>query len=149
MSDAVWITLILAVTLLVMTGMICYTWRWIETRVPEQIDEVGLVPPPNEEEFVPEPVVLRDVSGRPAVRLSDEIQGATKEDIHEVLKNSPWPVDPDNLPKTRVYNPRPGSAHTPPNCECHKRPIRPGQTVMFWPLPHSSEVKVFCLKEDL
>jgi hypothetical protein len=71
-----------------------------------------------------------------------------EEPVEDVLKDAPWPVDKDNLPKKLVYQPRQGSIHNPPSCECHKQPIKAGQTVMFWPVP-SGEIKVFCMQEDL
>lgn len=53
-------------------------------------------------------------------------------------------IDSDNKPYSTVYRPREGSPYPPPTCYCHGDPIAPGQKVLFWPLPNSAEIKIFC-----
>lgn len=141
MSDAIWVALILAFTLVVMTVIVSYTWWKIDAEVPREEPEHAPIA-----EVLP----LRPTAETmPQYEYSKtEVSQPTQGDIKDVLKDSPLPWDPNNMPGKRVYNPQPGSTHAPPTCECHKRPIKPGQTVMFWPLP-TGGTKVFCLKEDL
>jgi hypothetical protein len=144
MSDPIWVAVILALALLGMTGIICYTWWRIERS--------------------PAPIALRDPAPEEVASLAglwthtfrpkDEQYEYSKTEIKTLpgeeapQEESPLPIDKDNPPQVKVYNPRPGSTHTPPNCECHKRPVKPGQRVMFWPVS-GGMVKVFCMKEDL
>lgn len=148
MSDAIWVAIILALALLGMTAMVCYTWRKIETderswEQPEDQPPASVVPILNE--------MKRRRSQLPQYKYpkTEVHQPAPQNEMEEVPQDAPWPVDKENLPRKVVYNPRPGSTYTPPTCECHKRPIKSGQTVMFWPLPDNGGTKVFCLKEDL
>lgn len=53
-------------------------------------------------------------------------------------------IDPNNKPYSTVYRPREGSPYPAPICYCHGNPIVPGQKVLFWPLPDSAEIKIFC-----
>lgn len=56
----------------------------------------------------------------------------------------PVPVDPDRPPTMKIYRPRPGSTAETPRCACHQRPVNPGDKVLWWPVPGSEEVRVFC-----
>lgn len=59
---------------------------------------------------------------------------------------APIPVDHDNPPKPLVYNRR-GNAPIP-NCTCHNRPLKNGQEILWWPVPDSTVVKIFCQREN-
>lgn len=54
------------------------------------------------------------------------------------------PVDPENPPSWRTYQPHPGRPRRA--CTCHPdRPLADGQRVMWWPVPDSGGgVHVFC-----
>lgn len=59
---------------------------------------------------------------------------------------APIPVDHDNPPKPLVYR-RKGTAPIP-NCTCHGRPLHEGQEILWWPVPDSTVVKIFCQREN-
>jgi hypothetical protein len=58
--------------------------------------------------------------------------------------DEPQPIDPDNPPRFVVYNPQ--GDREPPVCNCHQRPFRPGDSVLFWPIPGHPDggVDLFC-----
>lgn len=54
--------------------------------------------------------------------------------LTEPLKTSkPLPLDHRLPPKVFVYQPR--SGQQAPICDCHQRPIEPGEQVVLWPVP--------------
>lgn len=60
----------------------------------------------------------------------------------------PLPVDPARPPTVKAYRPRPGSTQPPPRCVCHQLPVRPGEKVLWWPMPDSEEIRVFCQRGE-
>lgn len=54
------------------------------------------------------------------------------------------PIDPENPPTWKVYQPREGAPKRA--CACHPdRELRYGQKVMWWPVPNSGgAVNVYC-----
>lgn len=60
----------------------------------------------------------------------------------------PLPVDPARPPSVKTYRPRPDSVEPPPRCVCHRLPVQPGDKVLWWPMPGSEEVRVFCQRGD-
>ena len=61
---------------------------------------------------------------------------------------APIPVDPNNPPVPRTYNRRPGSTAPVPKCFCHGRELQSGQQILWWPVPDSGEVRIYCQRED-
>lgn len=55
----------------------------------------------------------------------------------------PLPVDPHNLPSMKVYEHQPDKGRPRRSCYCHRRPI-PDGPVLWWPMPGSPEVRLFC-----
>lgn len=68
----------------------------------------------------------------------DPAPGAKAE---EPKADVPIPVHPEHMPVWRVYSPREGAE--PRSCDCHQRPLRPGQPVLWWTRPDES-VLLFC-----
>lgn len=64
-------------------------------------------------------------------------------DPEEIAVDVPaLPVDPNNPPVSRVYNPQPGSLQK--HCSCHDRPLEVGEEVLWWPLPEGKGVRLIC-----
>ena len=51
------------------------------------------------------------------------------------------PIDEEMPPKILTYRPREGRPIM--SCHCHKKPLRPGDDVLWWPLPEGTVV-LFC-----
>lgn len=60
----------------------------------------------------------------------------------------PLPVDPGRPPTVKVYRPRLGSTEPLPRCVCHRLPVEPGDKVLWWPMPGSEEVRMFCQRGE-
>lgn len=60
----------------------------------------------------------------------------------------PLPVDPGRPPTVKIYRPRPGSTEPSPRCVCHQLPVEPGDKVLWWPMPGSEEVRMFCQRGE-
>lgn len=60
--------------------------------------------------------------------------------LHPDPMASPFPVDPERLPKVVDYD---GSLpHL--RCVCHDEQLRAGSTVMLFPVPDSDEMRIVC-----
>lgn len=67
---------------------------------------------------------------------------------YEPESMAPIPVDHDNPPKPLVYSRKPGSTAPTPRCTCHGRLLKEGQEILWWPVPDSTVVKVYCQREN-
>jgi len=124
MSDPIWIALILALTLLGMTGILAYAWWKISA-----LEAPQALPEPS-----PEPVERYKSSPMPEYEYSKT-----------TVEDSALKVDPARLPSKKIYRPQPGSTALPPRCVCHGKEVQQGQEVIMWPVLGSKEVKVFCV----
>ena len=52
--------------------------------------------------------------------------------------------NPMHPPEIRRYSPRPGSTAPTPSCVCHQEPIQKDHDYIWWPIPGSKGVKIFC-----
>ena len=94
----------------------------------------------------------------PIEEARQELRAAEKQLFSRTLKKSdpepepdsmaPIPVDPKNPPVPRTYNRRPGSTAPVPKCFCHGQELQSGQEILWWPVPNSGEVKIYCQRED-
>lgn len=94
----------------------------------DRADRLWQSPTYGVEKFMPEP--SRDVF------VADEDVEEPDEEPVEDERIEPVPVDPDNPPTFKVYNPRPDAPLR--NCYCHNTPIEPGAEIIWWPLPDGS-----------
>jgi hypothetical protein len=85
-------------------------------------------------------VIVRLVGSinRPYPREEDEPQAVQ---VEEQQKAAPaLPIDMSEPPTIRIYRGADGKR----SCHCHDEPILNGDTVLWWPLPGSDAVVVFC-----
>jgi hypothetical protein len=138
-SDVIWVALILALTLLAMTGIIAYAWWRVSAAENAQSPQAPPAPPA---EPTPAPVPFK-VSEPPMTEFSSSKTSITvpPEDKRGLE------VDPQRLPSKKIYRPQPGSTAEPPRCVCHKRYLQPGESFIMWPVLGSPEVKVFCVSD--
>lgn len=61
---------------------------------------------------------------------------------------APAPFDSDNPPVKRIYRRKPGSTAPVPQCFCHRRPLKEGQEILWWPLPGSQEIRIYCQRAE-
>ncbi len=61
---------------------------------------------------------------------------------------APAPFDPENPPRERTYQRRANSIAPVPRCFCHDRDLQSGQKILWWPVPDSEEVRIYCQRED-
>lgn len=74
--------------------------------------------------------------------LDDPKDEPVEDDWYEETPEQPaLPVDLDNPPVTRRYNPRSGSVQK--HCSCHDRPLEIGEDVLWWPTPDGG-VRIIC-----
>lgn len=52
-------------------------------------------------------------------------------------------IDPEDPPRWMTYTPT-GDRESAPWCSCHHEPVRPGQRVVYWPIPNHPGVDLFC-----
>ena len=61
----------------------------------------------------------------------------------EQVVQQAMPLDPDNPPRWRTYNPRPEAPMR--YCDCHDEALESGQRILWWPLPGGKgAVMLFC-----
>lgn len=106
--------------------------RFIEAMNREGRDKAASRP-----KFTPRPSIEYSEEPEPELELESEPDSM-----------APLPVDPDNPPKPIVYNRRPNSTAPIPRCTCHGQLLKAGQEVLWWPVPGSDAVKVFCQREN-
>lgn len=134
MSMAVWITLIVCSTILIVCALA--SGVYVRTRAPERVPL-----PPRSPEAVKPPGGPWEL---PPYFSSFSEALRSGEDRSEKPPVG-LPVDPKNPPRPRTWNPKDPEA-IPPSCICHNRPLVPGQTVVFW--PYQGKDVVFCMEGD-
>ena len=70
-------------------------------------------------------------------RKKDEV--AAMEETFESTAHQPLPIDENSPPKFLIFNPQNGYTR---NCDCHNKPLTPGDSVLFWPI--EGGVVVYC-----
>ncbi len=73
-----------------------------------------------------------------------EVQRGTQDDYRDPNEPDAIPMDPNNPPIPRVFNPkRARDPQTYPICACHDQHLVPGDEILWWPLPDSDGVLIF------
>ena len=145
MSDAVVITLILAVALILVAVAAIAAWLYVQRRA-QPAKDFALVTHGGYEQrggypsAPTPPSELPKVDGGPGPgsRAADAI-------VHdeEPKTDVPIPVHPSKTPHWVIYQPRPGRPAM--HCHCHEESLYPGQPVLWWTRPDES-VLLFCAR---
>lgn len=151
MSDLAIVAICL--TVIVITAILSATWYSINKVDP--IEEARQKLLTAEDRFIES---LKKPHGKDRVKLApmplidnlvDEKPWLEDEPSYEPDSMAPIPVDPRNPPKPRIYSRSPGSTADTPCCTCHPgRPLEEGQEILWWPVPDSDVVKIFCQREN-
>lgn len=147
MSEGLLAVLIICMTALGVTAMICWLqYRLRATATADRIvdDMLGDIEDSRRVRPAPMPVYEYEYS---RTEIPAPVPEAKPEPEPLQPDTAPMAVDPERPPYASVYNPRPLSTAVPPKCFCHKRPLTPGQKVLMWPVKGSEEVRIFCQRE--
>lgn len=137
MSDGVTVISILCGTAFIITAMICVTRLALaDRRRREDLEDESRqrYHEASDRAFrtVPQPAPVFEYSKteRRVPEPAQEEDRPTVQDVDAATGIPPLPIDPKNPPRTILF---PANEPNPPNCVCHGRKVKPGQSVVAWP----------------